>query len=52
MKTPVRLMKHAVLAMHAECLHAEGGSGFVRDKGLLASALLRPQHVFTDEKAD
>ena len=52
MKQPVWLMKQAVLAFHAECIHAYGGSDGVRDESLLESALARPQHMFHYEKAD
>jgi death-on-curing protein len=51
-KAPVLLLKQAVLAMHAECLAAFGGSDGVRDMGLLESALARPQNRFAHEKAD
>ena len=39
MKPPVWLMPEAVLAVHAECIRAFGGSDGVRDAGLRASAL-------------
>lgn len=52
MKEPVWLLPQAVLAMHAECLHAFGGSDGVRDVGLLESALARPRHLFAYEQAD
>lgn len=45
-------MKQAVLACHAECIRAYGGSDGVRDDGLLDSALARPQQLFHYEKAD
>jgi len=49
-KAPVWLLKQAVLAMHAECLAAFGGSDGVRDMGLRESALARPQNRFAHEK--
>ena len=52
MKAPIWLLKQAVLAMHAECLAAFGGSDGVRDMGLLESALGRPQNLFAHAKAD
>ena len=52
MKQPAWLMKQAVLAFHAECIRAYGGSDGVRDDGLLESALARPKHLFHYEKAD
>jgi death-on-curing protein len=51
-KPPVWLMPEAVLAVHAECIRAFGGSDGVRDAGLRASALARPQHLHADGKAD
>ena len=52
MKEPIWLLHAAVLALHAECLQAFGGSDGVRDPGLLESALARPQHLFHYEQAD
>lgn len=52
MKPPAWLMLEAVLAVHAECIRAFGGSDGVRDGGLLASALARPQHLHAYGKAD
>lgn len=52
MKEPTWLLHAAVLALHAECLQAFGGSDGVRDPGLLESALPRPQHLFHHEQAD
>jgi death-on-curing protein len=51
-KPPVWLMPEAVLAVHAECIRAFGGSDGVRDAGLLASALARPQNLHAYGKAD
>jgi death-on-curing protein len=51
-KPPVWLMPEAVLAVHAECIRAFGGSDGVRDAGLLASALARPQNLHAYRKAD
>jgi death-on-curing protein len=51
-KPPAWLMLEAVLAVHAECIRAFGGSDGVRDAGLLASALARPQHLHAYGKAD
>jgi death-on-curing protein len=45
-------MPEAVLAVHAECIRAFGGSDGVRDAGLRASALARPQHLHAYGKAD
>ena len=52
MKPPVWLMPEAVLAVHAECIRAFGGSDGVRDAELLASALARPQNLHAYGKAD
>ena len=52
MKAPIWLLQQVVLAMHAECLAAFGGSDGVRDVGLLESALARPRQLFAYEKAD
>ena len=52
MKEPTWLLHAAVLALHAECLQAFGGPDGVRDPGLLASALARPQPLFHPEQAD
>jgi death-on-curing protein len=51
-KQPVWLLKPAILAIHAECLAAHGGSDGLRDEGLLDSALARPAQLHHYEKAD
>lgn len=38
------------IAFHDELLARHGGSGGIRDKGLLESALARPQHLFHYEE--
>ncbi|MCA3006762.1 MAG: type II toxin-antitoxin system death-on-curing family toxin [Phycisphaerales bacterium] len=45
-------MPEAVLAVHAECIRSFGGSDGVRDAGLLASAMARPQNLHAYGKAD
>jgi death on curing protein len=52
MKTPIWLLKPAILAMHAECIATHGGSDGLRDEGLLDSALARPVHLHHYEKAN
>lgn len=50
-KAPRWLSLDAVTAVHVQLLAAFGGSAGVRDHGLLESALARPRHIFTYEKA-
>jgi len=50
-KTPIWLLPQTVLACHTEGLRQHGGSDGLRDEGLLASALARPQHLFAYEQA-
>lgn len=45
MRDWVWLRKEALTAIHAEQLAAHGGGAGVRDEGLLASALARPQNL-------
>lgn len=52
MKAPIWLAQEAVLAMHADSVRMFGGSDGLRDPGLLESALARPRHLITYEKAD
>lgn len=50
MTDPVWVLRETVLALHEQLLAHFGGSGGVRDEGLLASALARPQNVVAYEK--
>lgn len=43
---PIWVRDEVVLAVHLQQLTEHGGAAGVRDAGLLASALARPQHVF------
>ncbi len=45
------MSKEVVLAIHDELLAEHGGAGGIRDEGLLESALAKPMHVFSYEKA-
>lgn len=45
MKTPVWLLRVAVLAAHERLLSEFGGATGVRDEGLLDSALTRPENL-------
>ena len=45
MKTPVWVLREAVLALHEQLLAIFGGSSGVRDFGLLDSALARPENL-------
>ena len=51
MKQPVWILDDAVEAIHKRQLAEHGGSEGVRDAGLLASAMARPQNTFTLEAA-
>jgi death-on-curing protein len=46
MTQPKWLLVEAVLAMHKMLIAEHGGRGEVRDRGLLESALARPQNLF------
>jgi len=50
MNEPVWVTEEDCLSFHDKLLARFGGGPGVRDKGLLLSALARPQHVFTYEK--
>jgi death-on-curing protein len=47
MKGPVWVSRETVLALHDQLLAEFGGATGLRDEGLLASALSRPEHLFT-----
>lgn len=49
MKQPVWILDNAVEAIHKRQLAEHGGSERVRDAGLLASAMARPQNTFAYE---
>ena len=46
------ISKRAVLEIHRVQVLEHGGAGQIRDRGLLDSALARPQHLFAYENAD
>lgn len=50
MQEPVWITEADCLSFHDKLLARFGGSGGVRDHGLLASALARPQHLFSYEQ--
>ena len=50
MNEPVWVTEEDCLSFHDKLLARFGGASGVRDKGLLLSALARPQHVFAYEK--
>jgi death-on-curing protein len=50
MKHPIWLNINHVLAFHSKQIHEHGGSHGIRDKGLLESALARPQQLFNYAK--
>lgn len=50
MQEPRWISKKAVLAIHSEQLLEHGGSGGIRDQGLLDSALTKPLNVFNYSK--
>ena len=54
MDEPVWIKDEVVLAIHQRQLAEHGGSGGVRDEGLLASALARPKNllVYSEKKPD
>ncbi|MEO8679474.1 MAG: type II toxin-antitoxin system death-on-curing family toxin [Vicinamibacterales bacterium] len=45
MKTPVWLLREAVIATHERLLSEFGGASGIRDSGLLESALVRPENL-------
>jgi len=45
-KKPTWLLAEAVLALHEQLLAEFGGTAGIRDAGLLASALARPEQLF------
>ena len=49
MKEPAWITEEDCLSFHDKLLARFGGAGGVRDRGLLASALARPQHLFAHE---
>ena len=46
MSQPQWVLDEVVLAIHKQQLAEHGGTGGIRDKGLLASALARPKNLF------
>ncbi len=50
MNEPVWIRDEVVLAIHQRQLAEHGGSGGVRDEGLLASALARPKNLLVDSE--
>lgn len=52
MKEPLWIDPNVVLAMHDRLLAEHGGTSGLRDRGLLESALARPQHLWTYEQSD
>jgi len=50
MNEPVWVTEEDCLSCHDKLLARFGGASGVRDKGLLLSALARPQHVFAYER--
>lgn len=52
MNQPQWVLNEVVLAIHKQQLAEHGGSSGVRDEGLLASALARPQNLFNYEPDD
>ncbi len=46
MREPVWITEQEVLAIHDRQLTEHGGASGLRDRGLLGSALARPQHLF------
>ncbi len=52
MSEPIWLTAQIVQDFHAEQLAVHGGPGGIRDAGMLASALGRPQHKWTCEQSD
>ena len=52
MKEPIWIPREVVLATHDALLNRFGGLAGVRDEGLLESALLRPQNLFSYGETD
>jgi death on curing protein len=52
MKTPVWVLREAVLALHEQALVEFGGEAGIRDEGLLDSAMANPQNLFAYGKPD
>lgn len=52
MKEPVWVLREVVLAMHEQSLAQFGGSAGIRDKGLMDSALGKPQNLYAYGKPD
>jgi death-on-curing protein len=50
MHEPVWITEEDCLSFHEKLLFRFGGSSGVRDRGLLLSALARPQHLFSYEQ--
>lgn len=50
MDEPVWVTEEDCLSFHDKLLARFGGASGVRDRGLLASALARPQHLFAHDK--
>lgn len=50
MREPVWITEEDCLSFHEKTLARFGGSSGVRDHGLLAPALARPQHLFSHER--
>jgi death on curing protein len=46
MKAPTWVLRETVLALHEQLLAEFGGSGGIRDEGMLDSALGRPENLF------
>jgi death on curing protein len=51
MKQPEWILRDTVLALHEELLAEFGGASGVRDEGLLASALARPENLLAHGKS-
>jgi death-on-curing protein len=52
MKEPVWIREIEALAFHAQQISMFGGSGGVRDRGLLDSALSRPKNLFANAERE
>lgn len=50
MTDPVWVLRETVLSLHEQLLAQFGGSPGIRDEGLLASAVARPQNLFAYQK--
>lgn len=51
MREPSWLAEHFVVSIHSKTVHENGGLHGIRDKGLLQSALARPQQQFNYSKS-